>query len=414
VMQQTSLDIAIREIAREHRVNPNRVFLDYAMHGGYRIAVLEGGTRSGKTYSTCEYLIDMMLEGHALGVVSIVRETTSSLFNSVERQFFDILIKKNAYNESKHNKTHHTYRHKDTLIEFFGADNPQKLRGSERDILFANEINGFKYYSYNELALRTRSRIIVDYNPTIQPTHFIYTEIVTRNDAILFRSNYLDNVANLTESQVREIESMRLTNPERYRTLGLGERGNVQGLIYTNWIIGDYVQSENEIYVMDLGYNDATTISRMSRAYSHEYQREVIYVENLMYERFLDVNQVLDRMKSLVPIDKNIVCDIAPQITKVFRNAGYRIIDAEKGKKVDAVKMLQSEIVIMDRKSKHLHSEQAAYTWKYDERTNRYLDELNDGNDHVLDAILYGYITKFANKGDAQVQKLKLYKPTLT
>jgi phage terminase large subunit len=133
-----------------------------------------------------------------------------------------------------------------------------------------------------------------------------------------------------------------------------------------------------------------------------------------MYERFLDVNQVLDRMKSLVPIDKNIVCDIAPQITKVFRNAGYRIIDAEKGKKVDAVKMLQSEIVIMDRKSKHLHSEQAAYTWKYDERTNRYLDELNDGNDHVLDAILYGYITKFANKGDAQVQKLKLYKPTLT
>ncbi|MFN3562703.1 MAG: phage terminase large subunit [Chloroherpetonaceae bacterium] len=392
----------IRAIAAKHKVNPNRVFVDVALKmPNVRLILLEGGTRSGKTYSVLEELIELARH-YSLGIVSIVRETRASMQGSVEREFFKILASKKIYDESKHNKSLHYYRLNDTLFEFFGADNPQKLRGSERNILFANEVNGFKYYSFNELAIRTTHKIICDYNPTILSNHFIYKSIIPRADAVLFKSNYFDNLANLTESQIREIESFKQTNYEWYRTMGLGERASLQGAIYPHWQIGEYKRSDNEIVVMDLGYNDPTTITLMNRQYSDAHGREVFYVKNIYYERFKSVGELIRDMHSLGLRDKMIVSDISPQVVHTLRANWFRVLDAVKGNakfsKVDAVKLFQSEMVIMDKQSIHLHSEQASYAWWFDEKAGVFYDKLKDGNDHILDAILYGFMTVYQQR----------------
>ena len=390
----------VRKIAIEHKQNPNLVFVHTALKlPAARIVLLEGGTRSGKTHSVLLTLIQLATR-YKLGIVSIVRETRASMHSSVERQFFMLLNQLKIYNPENHNKTLHYYRLNDTVFEFFGADDPQKLRGSERDILFANEVNGFKYYSFNELAIRTKSKIICDYNPTILQQHFIFTSLAPREDAVLFKSNYHDNSNNLPNSQIRELEALKTTNYERYRTLVLGERATAQGAIYPHWQVDDYVSSDDEIVVMDLGYNDPTTLSLMNRQYSAKHNREVFFVKNIYYERFKDIRELIRDMMKLGIQDRLIVSDIAPQIVNTLRAHGFRVIDAVKGNKqfskVDAVKLFQSELVIMDTQSVHLHTEQSTYTWAFDERTGQFYDKLNDGNDHVLDAILYGFMTVFA------------------
>lgn len=394
----------IRTIAKQHKLSPNYVFIAFAfMNPTIRIIALVGGTRSGKTHSALEFLIDLAYAHPTLqGTISLVRETTASLRNSLERQFIDILTKRQLFDENNYHITAREYKLNKIKFDIFGADNPQKLRGSEREILFANEVNGFKYFSFNELALRTKYKIIIDFNPTVLPHHFLYTEVLNRPDCATFKSNYLDNLHNLPASQIREIEMLKITNPERYKTMGLGEQATLQGAIYPHWEIGDYSPADNEILVMDLGYNDPTTATLMSKKYSEKHQREVFYAKNIYYERFKDPSQIVEDLKKLGVADKKIVCDISPQITALFKNKGLHVINPIKGNakftKVDAVKLFQSEMVIMDRYSKHLHSEQAGYTWKYVDALNSFVDELNDGNDHILDALLYGYMTCFANR----------------
>ena len=399
----------VRDIAKKYNKNPNYVFVQLGLHTPeVRVLLLEGGTRSGKTYNTLLCLIELATR-YCLGTVSIVRETMVSTRNSVERQFFNILTDLGLYREKYHNKSMHCYRLNDTLFEIFGADDPQKVRGSERDILFCNEVNGFKYYSFNELALRTKHKIICDYNPTILPNHFIYTTLCVRDDVMIFKSNYLDNIDHLYDSQIREFLSLKDTNYERYRSLVLGERVAIQGAIYPHWKIGVYERGDNEIAVMDLGYNDPTTITLMSKKYSLEYGREVFYVKNIYYERFKDISQVIKDMKELGLQDKLIVCDISPQVVNSLRAFGFKVLDAIKGNKqftkVDAVKLFQSEQVVMDKDSYHLHTEQSSYCWLYDEKSGQFYDKLKDGNDHILDAILYGYMTVFSRKNILELNK---------
>jgi phage terminase large subunit len=400
----------IRNLSNKYNVNPNYVAVDKVIRSkNIRILCLEGGTRSGKTYNVLLWLIQHAYY-YDLGNVAIVRETRESMKHSVEATFFNILDRLKIYRRSMHFKREHCYRLNSTMFYFIGADDPQKLRGIEMDITFANELNGFKYYSFNEIALRTRHKIICDYNPTMLPFHFIYQTIEPRDDAFFFTSNYKDNLKFLPESQVREIEMMEKFDKDRFQTLGLGKRAKIKGVVYPNWQIGDYISSENEIVVMDLGFNDPTTISFLSKSYSEKFGKEVFYVKNIYYERFKNVNEVVDDMKMLNIKNKLIICDIAPQIVNTFRAHGFKILEADKMrmKKVDAVKMLQNEVVIMDKHSLHLHTEHSTYTWLYDEKNGCYLDVLQDGNDHILDAILYGFITFFSKPKLTNYNRLKL------
>jgi phage terminase large subunit len=82
------------------------------------------------------------------------------------------------------NKSENTFKYNGHTLEFFSADDSQKIRGSARDIAWLNEGNELLLEEYRQLAMRTRGNIIIDFNPS-DPIHWIY-DLAERDDADLF------------------------------------------------------------------------------------------------------------------------------------------------------------------------------------------------------------------------------------
>ena len=155
-----------------------------------RIQVHQGGTRSGKTYSILQSLIELCHKNSGL-VVTICRKTFPALRATAMRDFFEILENEDAYNVELHNKSEGTYQLWGNLVEFISVDQPQKVRGRKRDVLFINEANEITLEDWRQLILRTTGRIIVDFNPSDE-FHWLY-DLPNRDDCDFFKTTYKDN-----------------------------------------------------------------------------------------------------------------------------------------------------------------------------------------------------------------------------
>ena len=138
----------------------------HATESEAKIQVHQGGTRSGKTYSILTFIVEFCYHNEGAGaVVTICRKTFPALRASVMRDFFEILENEGMYTPSGHNKSDSTYQLFGNLIEFISVDQPQKVRGRKRDLLFINECNELSLEDWRQLILRTTGRIVIDYNP---------------------------------------------------------------------------------------------------------------------------------------------------------------------------------------------------------------------------------------------------------
>ena len=156
-----------------------------------RFIINQGGSRSSKTYSLCQLLIVISLT--KVKTISIIRKSFPSLRGSIMRDFFEIMRELNIYNEKNHNKTENYYKFDNgSMIEFFSADDEQKLRGRKRDILFCNEANELNFEEYVQLNLRTTEKLIFDYNPS-DSHHFLY-DLISKENSQLIKSTYKDNL----------------------------------------------------------------------------------------------------------------------------------------------------------------------------------------------------------------------------
>ena len=94
-----------------------------------RICVLQGGTRSGKTYSILLALIEFAYKNKGKGLyITIARQTFPSLRATAMRDFFEILKKENLYDERLHNKSNHLYSLYGNYFEFISVDQPARVR----------------------------------------------------------------------------------------------------------------------------------------------------------------------------------------------------------------------------------------------------------------------------------------------
>ena len=178
-----------------------------------RIQVHQGGTRSGKSFSILTAIIELCyLNENAGAVITIVRKTFPAVRATIMRDFFEILEREGIYNVDLHNKSEATYLLFGNLVEFVSIDQPQKIRGRKRSLLFANEANELDLESWRQLIMRTTGipngpAIIIDYNPSDE-FHWIYDHVLTRDDHEFFQTTYKDNPF-LPKSTVAEIERLQ-------------------------------------------------------------------------------------------------------------------------------------------------------------------------------------------------------------
>ena len=357
-----------------------------------RITIEQGGSRSGKTYNILMWLIFAYSNRNSGKTITICRKTFPALRASSMRDFFDILKKYDLYKEANHNKSNSEYLLNNNLFEFISLDQPQKVRGRKRDVLYINEANELYFEDWQQLILRTTDKAILDYNPSDE-FHFIYEKIKPRDDAEFYITTYKDNPF-LDIETVNEIERLKDVDDNYWKIYGLGQIGSSQALIFRinecNSIPGE---AKFLSYGMDFGFtNDPTTLVAIYQ------QGDNIYLKELLYQTGLTNRDIDEKLKFHSVERKEIFADSAePKSIEELYRMGWNVKPATKGQGsvnigIDMMKRYQLHVT---KDSVNMIKEFRNYKWQEDKNGN-VLNTPVDMFNHTIDAIRYGLYDKLS------------------
>ena len=361
-----------------------------------RLRIVQGGTSSSKTFSIIPILIQYAIDNDNLEI-SIVSESIPHLRRGAIRDFVKIMQWTDNFNDANWNKSNLTYTFNNgSYIEFFSADQPDKLRGARRDVLFINECNNVHFEAYQQLAIRTRKFIYLDYNPSNE--FWVHTELIDQEDADLLVLTYKDNEA-LEPSIVKEIEKAKeKAKTSEYwanwwKVYGLGQLGQLQGAVFSNWKQCDVIPKEAKLigYGLDFGYsNDPTALTAI-------YEMDnTIYLNELIYQKELLISDLSNLMKDKVNKTVYIYADSSePRSIKELQLKGWRVKAAEKG--ADSINygisIMQDKEFRVTKRSTNLIKEFRSYLWDTDRQGNQLAKPI-DAYNHAIDGVRYFFQTQ--------------------
>ncbi len=354
--------------------------------------VIQGGASAGKTFAILTLLVGYA-ESYTESLITVIGLSYPHLEGGAIRDFTKIMKETNRFDLNRWNKSAKTYTFANgSIIEFKSLDN-MSARGPRRDVLFVNEANGMAFEVFEELATRTKDFCIIDYNPSAK--FWAHDELVEKrpDDTSFIILTYKDNEA-LSGREVENIESHKPKpgeEPSNWWTVyGLGQIGSLEGNVYSGWEESDRAEIEQTgrliRYGLDFGFsNDETALVAV-----YELPDGKTGLVELIYEKGLLGSQYAGTLEK-AGVDPNvlIVADSArPEIIAEIKAAGYRIIGADKApgsvlRGIDYVS--QCQIVYA---GENLRREYLSYAWRK-KRSGEVLDEPQDGNDHLMDAIRY-------------------------
>ena len=363
-----------------------------------RVRIVQGGTSSSKTFSIIPLLIDYAI-AKPKSEISIVSESIPHLRRGALKDFIKIMDWLGMYREEQFNRSTLRYDFVNgSYIEFFSADQADKLRGARRDVLFVNECNNITFDSYHQLAIRTRRFIYLDYNPTSE--FWVHKELLSDNDAEMIILTYKDNEA-LDKDLVKEIEKAKEKAKESsywanwWKVYGLGEVGVVDGVIFENWEVVKQIPETAELlgYGLDFGFtNDPTALISVYRFNSE------LYIKELIYQTRLTNNDIVQRMIELgVDKYKDIIADSAEpkSIEDIYRGGFRNIYGAKKGADSirNSIDKLQRYKINITESSTNLIKEFRGYVWTKDKNGNQTGEPIGI-NDHGIAALRYFALNK--------------------
>jgi len=352
-----------------------------------RVKIIQGGTSAGKTYGIIPILITKA-STYANQEISIVAESIPHLRRGALKDFLRIMKSTNRFFEQRFNKSLLRYEFANgSVIEFFSADDSSKLRGARRDILYINECNNVNFESYNELSIRTKKEVYLDFNPANE--FWVHTELKGETDSDFLILTYKDNEA-LDERIVKEIEKNRdkaVTSAywaNWWRVYGLGEIGMLEGVIFSNWKIINTIPTEAKLVGigLDFGYtNDPTAIIEV---YNYNGQR---IVNELKYQTGMLNSDIAKELPKNVVVYAD---SSEPKSIDEIRRHGITIKGVTKGK--DSINygidVMQQQEYLVTSQSTNLIKELRAYCWDQD-KTGKQLNKPQGKQDHGIDALRY-------------------------
>ena len=352
-----------------------------AKEAGFTTCSLQGSSRSGKTYAIVQ-LLCVWCNEIAKTTVSIIRAGMPSIKRTVYRDFRDVMIAFGWWDDKCMNKSEFVYTFPNgSWIEFFSTDNEQKVRGSKRKILFVNEANELSFIEWQQLQMRTTEFSILDYNPSFSEDHWI-NQVNEEKSTYWFISTYKDNPF-LEPKVIAEIESLKWKNPSLWRIYGLGLRSMVEGLVFENVIIDDYVpiQAKRHRYIgMDFGYaNDSTAIVEVMLYGNNIYLNEICYKTQML------TDEIIATLKDIEGRPEIISESADPRLVDEIYNAGLDIKPVKKfgGSIAAGIMKMQQYKIHVTSKSINLRKEFNNYTWRQD-KEGKWLNEPIDMWNHCF------------------------------
>lgn len=378
-------------MAEKKKIQTNIVF-EHLVESNKRIVIEQGGTRSGKTYNILMWIIFKFTTENIGLTITICRKTYPALRASCMRDFFEILKTYDLYKEELHNKSNSEYFLNGNLVEFISLDQPQKLRGRKRDMLYINEANEIFFEDWQQLIFRTTGRVIMDYNPSDE-FHFIYDKIKPRDDVDFFITNYLDNPF-LDEDTIKEIERLKCLDDNYWKIYGLGEIGTSKSIIFRFNDCFDIPETATFIsFGMDFGFtNDPTTIVGIWK------QGDDLYLKEFLFKTGLTNRDIDTYLKQFEIGRREIFADSAePKSIEELYRMGWNIKPATKGQGsinigIDMMKRYRLNIT---RDSLNMIKEFKNYKWAED-KNGVVLNTPVDAFNHTIDAVRYALYDKLS------------------
>lgn len=360
------------------------------------VVVNQGGTSSGKTYSILQVLCLKAIE-QPDQVISVVGQDVPNLKSGALRDMQSIVASSKdiqswikSYNASDRIFTFHN----GSIIEFKSYQDSQDAKSGKRDYFFLNEANGISFEIYSELAMRTKKKVYIDYNPNAR--FWVHDKLIGKEGVELIISDHRHNPF-LPDIIRKKIEQLRNEDEELWKVYARGMTGKIEGLIYRNWGTIATVPPDAELLGagLDFGFTNDPTACVLVYRYNGE-----LIIDELLYHKGY-TNQDIGQFFTQSGINKtmSIVADSAePKSIEEIRRMGFRIEGAMKGKDslLNGIDILKRFRINVTNRSANLIKELNAYKWKEKDgnATNIPIDSFN----HGMDALRYFALNKLANK----------------
>jgi phage terminase large subunit len=363
----------------------------------YNVYVLEGGSRSSKTWSICQFWLNWANENRGKeNIIVVSRLKGTWIKGTVLMTFLKVLKKYNQYSRKNFNKSEGAgiYTLYTTQFWFLGLDDEQRLHGMETDAFWINEaIEGSKD-DYDQLMQRCNGFAILDYNPS-EEEHWIYDNICKRPKSYYSHSTMLDNrlISKNAKEQILSYEPTEenyksgTVDKRKWEIYGLGKRAKIEGLVFDGFDLINEIPNyiTKRFTGLDFGYtNDPTAGGEVA------IDGNTLYIDELFYQTRMSVSDIVNKLKQVNNGRKIISESADPRLVDEIYNAGFNIHAVEKGKgSVEAglEKMKTMRIVITTR-SINAIKEFKNYTYQQD-KNGKWLNVPVDNMNHIIDFVRY-------------------------
>jgi len=395
-----------------------------------RYIILTGGRGSGKTFAVQDFIV-RLLEQVGQGIL-YTRYTMTSVEKTIIPLFEKHIEKVSDLSRYQITKTRIIHKETGSFIFFSGiktssGDQTANLK-TLPDITtwIIEEGEDFnKQSSFEDIddSIRTThlpNRIIWIQNPTTRE-HFIYKKFFekshqlesideagtyldaegrrksftfqrcTHKDVCHIHTTFYDNIKHLDKKKVDQWLEVKISNPKRFLHKYVGSwLDKAEGVIFENWIEGEFDSSLPYGYGQDYGFSiDPTTLIRVAvdrkqqKLYLHEeFYNTTLNDKQLGTKDIYDIN--VSRIKNKHDL---IVADSAEgRLIYDLQNLGLNIEECEKGAgsvKAGIVTMQDFQIIVTPESS-NIKKELNNYRWN-NKKAGIPVDDFN----HAIDAIRY-------------------------
>ena len=388
-----------------------------------RYIVMKGSAGSGKSVDTAQNYILRLMSDKGRNLVCIRKSditnrdsTFAELSGAVYRMFGE---KAERYWKITYSPLQLECRKNGNKIIFRGM-NDEKQREKLKSITFqkgkltdvwCEEATELTQADFEIIDDRLRGnlpegqfyQIRMTFNP-VNKNHWIKKNFFDIPDAnvLTHHSTYLGNRF-IDEAYKARMERRKIVDPEGYEIYGLGNWGEIGGLILHNWEAREISLNLNDYddiaIGQDFGFNHANAILLLGIKDDNIYILDEIYVHEKETAEIIPL-----AIEHAIPTKRTMWCDSAePDRIKTWKKAGYRAKAVDKGGSQGSVKSQIDWLKGIVGKGKvikrmiyvHPHcvntiKELQQWKWKKDEKTGEYLDEPVPVMDDAMAALRYG------------------------
>jgi phage terminase large subunit len=298
---------------------------------------------------------------------------------------------------------------------FHGTRDILNVHGLKQHIAWENEVMEITYAAHKQIAQRTSEVVYMDFNPSFNH-HWVFDKIMSPG-MLGSKTHYIHSTFNdnsfLTDAQVEEIEQYNpaveanvingTASQWHWDVYGLGKRGKVEGVIFTDWeIVPDSMLPPREVSVrwgggMDFGFHPDPATLIECRLFQdclwlqeHMYQTELIATRSQSDPSYPCIQNNLEEIKW--PKQAKIYADRSRKDTIIdLRLAGYNMIGADQspGTIMFGINLIKSFRVLVAESSINLQMELEHYRWSKDSTGAYVMGKPVDKYNHLLDPLRY-------------------------